>query len=504
MQAAIADPFALLGPHATHNGPVVRAFLPGARSVEMVETDGGARVPLSRAGNTALFSPALGAAASPKDYRLPSHWPTASSRKPKIPMPSVRSWAISTCICFPKARTGIWPSVCGAQPKPNVDGIEGVRFAVWAPNAQPRVGGRRFQQLGRTAPSDAAASSVGRMGGVRAAARAGAHYKYEIVGAGRAAVAAEGRSAGARRPSARRPPPPSSPQPWHYHWRDDEWMARRDARADSPTRPSPIYEVHAGVLAAARRRAGRNYDWQTLAEQLIPYVTELGFTHIELLPIMEHPFGGSWGYQPLSQFAPSARYGTPEDFAAFVDACHRAGIGVILDWVPAHFPTDAMASPSSTAPRFTNMPIRAKAFTSDWNTLIYNLGRRRCTGFLIASALWWLETLPCRRAARRCRGLDALSRLFARGRASGFPTATAGARISKRSISCAISTTLVRRALSRRRSPSPRNPRPGPASPRPSSTAALAFPTNGTWGGCTTPCTISSKTRCIAAGNTTS
>src|SRR5207253_2517139 len=125
-------------------------------------------------------------------------------------------------------------------------------------------------------------------------------------------------------------------------------------------------------------------------ERLIPYVTELGFTHVELLPIMEHPFGGSWGYQPLSQFAPSARYGTPEDFAQFVDACHRANIGVILDWVPGHFPNDPHGLARFDGTALYEHEDPREGLHRDWNTCIYNFGRREVQGFLIASALYWL------------------------------------------------------------------------------------------------------------------
>ncbi len=138
-------------------------------------------------------------------------------------------------------------------------------------------------------------------------------------------------------------------------------------------------------------RYGETMDWRGLAEHLIPYVGALGFTHIELMPIMEHPFGGSWGYQPLSQFAPSARYGTAEGFAGFVDACHRAGIGVILDWVPAHFPSDAHGLAHFDGTALYEHADPREGFQQDWNTLIYNLGRREVSGFLIASGLFWLE-----------------------------------------------------------------------------------------------------------------
>jgi 1,4-alpha-glucan branching enzyme len=133
-------------------------------------------------------------------------------------------------------------------------------------------------------------------------------------------------------------------------------------------------------------------DWDALAARLIPYALDMGFTHVELLPIMEHPFGGSWGYQPLSQFAPSARFGSPEGFARFVDACHRQGLGVILDWVPAHFPTDAHGLAQFDGTALYEHADPREGFHQDWNTLIYNVGRREVAGFLIASALYWLET----------------------------------------------------------------------------------------------------------------
>jgi 1,4-alpha-glucan branching enzyme len=149
--------------------------------------------------------------------------------------------------------------------------------------------------------------------------------------------------------------------------------------------------VHAGSWLRILEEGGRSLHWQELADRLIPYASHMGFTHLELLPIMEHPFGGSWGYQPLSQFAPSARFGPPEGFAAFVDRCHEAGLGVILDWVPAHFPSDEHG-----LARFDGTPLYEHAdpregFHKDWNTLIYNFGRHEVRGFLIASALEWLE-----------------------------------------------------------------------------------------------------------------
>ena len=167
-------------------------------------------------------------------------------------------------------------------------------------------------------------------------------------------------------------------------------MAARETsqRADAPI---SIYEVHAGSWMRPADDAAATLDWTALSEKLVPYAAGLGFTHIELMPIMEYPFGGSWGYQPLAQFAPSARFGTPEQFAAFVDECHAHGLGVILDWVPAHFPTDPHGLAFFDGTHLYEHADPREGFHQDWNTLIYNLGRTEVQGFLIASALYWLE-----------------------------------------------------------------------------------------------------------------
>jgi 1,4-alpha-glucan branching enzyme len=155
-------------------------------------------------------------------------------------------------------------------------------------------------------------------------------------------------------------------------------------------RPVSIYEVH--PLSWLRLSDGHMGTWAEAAERLIPYVLHLGFTHVELMPITEHPFGGSWGYQPLSQFAPTARLGSPEDFAAFVDRCHQAGIGVILDWVPGHFPDDPHGLARFDGTALYEHEDPREGYHPDWNTMIYNLGRREVRGFLLASALWWVKT----------------------------------------------------------------------------------------------------------------
>ena len=216
---------------------------------------------------------------------------------------------------------------------------------------------------------------------------AGARYKFAIIGPDgwRLPLKAD--------PLARAteaPPATASVvvDPTPHVWHDEAWMQR--------ARAAPRDECAAVDSTRCMRRRGsipdgRTPTWDELAERLVPYVEEMGFTHVELMPVAEHPFGGSWGYQPLGLFAPSARFGPPEGFARFVDACHRANIGVIVDWVPGHFPTDAhgMARFDGTA-LYEHQDPR-EGFHQDWNTYIYNFGRREVQGFLIASGLYWLE-----------------------------------------------------------------------------------------------------------------
>ena len=199
-----------------------------------------------------------------------------------------------------------------------------------------------------------------------------------------------------------------------------------------------IYEVHLGSW----RRKGNN-EWLTyreLAEQLPAYARDLGFTHVEFLPVSEHPFDGSWGYQPTGLYAPTSRFGTPEDFAALVDACHREGIAVLLDWVPGHFPDDphGLGHFDGTALYEHANPLQGRHL--DWGTLIYNYGRTEVVEFPGVERAVLARALRHRRPARRCGRLDALSRLQPARRATGFRTSMAGGKISKPSTSCAAST----------------------------------------------------------------
>jgi 1,4-alpha-glucan branching enzyme len=259
----------------------------------------------------------------------------------------------------------------------------GVRFAVWAPNA------RSVSVVGDFNAWDAAKGQLfceggsGTWSGVVANAKLGDRYKFQITAAdGRVlpqkadpyARAAEMRPANASvvaaMPAKRRLPA------------DQATRNKRDA-------PISIYEVHA--TSWKRHPDGRFYDWDELAASLIDYVVDLGFTHIELMPISEHPFDGSWGYQTLGLYAPTARLGSPEAFQRFVDACHDKGLGLILDWVPAHFPTDAFGLAQFNGEALYEHADPREGFHRDWNTLIYNFGRYEVRDFLVGSALYWTE-----------------------------------------------------------------------------------------------------------------
>jgi 1,4-alpha-glucan branching enzyme len=380
----LTDPFAWLGPHDTPDGRVVRTYQPGAERVELAAREDGHALGALEHYRDGLWTGPL--ADSGTGYLLRIRWPGGGVQETEDPYAFGLVLGDLDLHLFAEGRHWNLGRAFGAQPR-ELDGVAGVAFSVWAPNAR-RVSivgdfngwdGRRHPMRLRF---DAGVWElfVPRL-------RPGERYKYEIVGA-------DGSLLEKADPLARateRPPGTASvvAPPPDFHWTDRDWMAGR-GRRQAAGAPMAVYEVHAGSWL--RPGPGETHGWQALAERLIPYVAQLGFTHVELLPIMEHPFGGSWGYQPLSQFAPSARFGTPDDFARFVDACHREGIGVILDWVPAHFPTD----PHGLA-GFDGTPLYEHAdpkegFHQDWNTLICNLGRNEVAGFLIASALWWLET----------------------------------------------------------------------------------------------------------------
>jgi 1,4-alpha-glucan branching enzyme len=373
------DPHGVLGAHPDGSGKtVVRTLRPEASAVAVLA--GGARTPMQRIHDGGVFEALL--PGDPGDYRLAVTYgeDTYTVDDPYRWLPTLGD--IDLHLIGEGRHENLW-QVLGAHVRSyDTPGgtVTGTSFAVWAPNARGvRVIGDFDYWDGRALPMRSLGSSgvweiflpdVGD----------GCRYKYQILGAdGVWRDKADPMAFACEAPPATASVVTTS----HYEWGDEEWLAAR-AGTQWHRAPMSIYEVHIGSW-----RMGLSY--RQLAEELVGYVTEAGFTHVEFLPVAEHPFGGSWGYQVSSYYAPSARFGSPDDFRYLVDSLHRAGIGVIVDWVPAHFPKDAFA-----LGRFDGTPLYEHADPRrgeqpDWGTFVFDFGRREVRNFLVANALYWLE-----------------------------------------------------------------------------------------------------------------
>jgi 1,4-alpha-glucan branching enzyme len=381
-----ADPFAVLGMHKTADGLWVRAFIPYASAVRVVRTSSGKEVAtLDRIDASGLFA---GKVAGRKPFRYRLRVEGYDGRTVDLEDP-YRFGPILGEIDMYLMAEGTHRALSdrlGAHPQ-KIDGVDGVAFAVWAPNAQ-RVAvvgdfnawdGRRHPMRFRI---EAGVWELFLPG-----VAVGARYKYEI-------VAQHGEVLPLKADpfafAMEHPPATASivERTGTHVWEDSEWMARR-AAANSREAPISIYEVHLGSWK--RAPANRYLTYRELAADLIPYAKAMGFTHIELLPVAEHPFDGSWGYQTIGLFAPSRRFGPPEDFAHFVDCAHAADLGVIVDWVPGHFPNDAHGLVWFDGTHLYEHADPRQGFQPAWHTLIYNFGRREVANFLVNNALFWLD-----------------------------------------------------------------------------------------------------------------
>ncbi|MEO0564680.1 MAG: 1,4-alpha-glucan branching enzyme, partial [Chloroflexota bacterium] len=266
-----------------------------------------------------------------------------------------------------------------------VDGHKGAYFAVWAPNAEYVSVKGDWNNWDRNAHPLKRLGGVGIWGGFIPGVAKGNTYKYQIDSA-HMAYKVEKADPFAFYAEV---PPRTASVVWDldYTWNDDAWLA---SRGDKHTLDAPqsIYEVH---LQSWRHKNGVPLTYRELAEELTAYVVDMGFTHIELMPITEHPYDGSWGYQTTGYFAPTSRFGTPQDFMHLVDTLHQNDIGVIMDWVPSHFPTDLHGLDFFDGTHLFEHADPRQGFHPDWKSDIFNYGRGEVTGFLINSALFWLE-----------------------------------------------------------------------------------------------------------------
>ena len=386
MDAVHRDPFAVLGMHEIDGGLVVRALLPGALTVEVLDRRAQRTGALTRQDDSALFVGVLPRRRKPFAYRLRVQWrapeggpgPVAilddAYRFPPL-LGALDAWLLGEGTHH---RPYEW---LGAHPQA-IDEVGGTRFAVWAPAAKrvSVVGGFNHWD-GRRHPMrlrhgcgiwEIFVPGVGE----------GELYKFEVLGADdRLRLKAD--------PFAFRAE--MRPQTASVVQRLLPGLASQEARrrANALDAPISIYEVHLGSWR--RNERGGWLDYRELAEQLVAYVADMGFTHIELLPVQEHPFDGSWGYQPTGLYAPTSRFGRPEDFRALVAAAHAAGIGVLLDWVSAHFPTDDHGLAEFDGSCLYEHADPREGFHRDWNTLIYNYGRVEVRNYLVANALYWIE-----------------------------------------------------------------------------------------------------------------
>jgi 1,4-alpha-glucan branching enzyme len=377
------NPFSVLGPHesvAVSGAWEVRAFLPEAEWVEVLME---------------------GSAATMERVHPAGFWAARIDWNPGIYRLRVRNAAAEQVIEDPYrfgpmlAEDDVYLHAEGTLYEAwramgahvvDVAGIQGVRFAVWAPNAETvSVAGDFNSWDPRRHPMRR------RNGGI---------WEIFIPGLGEGALYKYAVKPRGFRPAVMKcdpygfyseVPPRQGSIVWsigNYHWQDDEWIDRR-GRTQWLDRPISVYEVH--LESWMKKPGGGMLSYRELADKLVRYVLEMGFTHIELMPPMEHPYAGSWGYQVVGYFAPTSRFGTPDDFRWFVDCCHRHGIGVIVDWVPAHFPRDlhGLARFDGSACYEHEDPRQGEH--KDWGTLIFNFGRNEVRNFLISNALFWLK-----------------------------------------------------------------------------------------------------------------
>jgi 1,4-alpha-glucan branching enzyme len=393
LQGQVAQPHALLGMHpAVHQGRqglVVRAFLQDARSCEVVEINSRPerRHPMKKLDPDGFFEVFIPDRKEPFPYRLSTERYNGEIRQFYDPYGFPPTLSGQDLYLFNEGTEHRIYQKLGAHVR-ELNGVKGVSFAVWAPNARRvSVVGDFCHWDGRYFPMRALGHS-GVWEIFIPGLQAGALYKYEIV-PNRGAMRLKSDPYGAYFES----PPNNASIVWQvdeYPWQDRDWMEKR-ARTDWQKQPVSVYEVHPGSWRRNVEDGDRVLSYRELAEVLVPYVKEMGFTHVEFMPLSEYPYDGSWGYQVTGFYAPTHRYGTPQDFMFLVDTLHRNGIGVLLDWVPAHFPKDFFALAHFDGTHLYEHEDPRQGEHQDWGTLIFNYGRPEVRCFLVGSAMTWLD-----------------------------------------------------------------------------------------------------------------
>ena len=387
------QPFSLLGPHEEmrdgHVQTIIRAFCPNAAAINLhVDSKDSLRIPMSLINPAGLFEAISEHDVQKCGYRFrmtDTHGRILEGHDPYAFSPLLSDYDLHL---FGEGKLYHAYENIGAHIIQH-QGVWGVHFVVWAPNA------RRVSVVGEFNNWDGRRHPMQSRGGVglwelfMPNIGEGTLYKFEILpksGEVPLLKADPYASAAEVRPNTASVVRDVS----GYQWEDQAWMVTRK-QSDPLNQPLSIYEVHLGSWRRVIEEGNRWFTYQELAATLIPYVKDMGFTHIELLPVTEHPFDGSWGYQSTGYFAPTSRYGTPKDFMAFVDACHQAGLGVIMDWAPAHFPDDPHGLAWFDGTHLYDHADPRLGFHPEWNSRIFNYGRTEVRNFLINSAVMWFD-----------------------------------------------------------------------------------------------------------------
>ena len=433
VSAAHGDPFSILGPHEVAPGVWdIRAFIPWGDEVELLAYHSDDVVAPFQSVHPAGLRVARLEAPERPGYRIRI---TKDGFGHVVDDPYAFGSALADydIAAITHSNDTVFYYIFGAHPIRHGN-VEGMRFVVWAPSARNvSVIGDFNDWDGRRHPMRTH-SDVGVWEIFIPGVAVGARYKFQIKGPNGETVPEKADPVAFQ---AEHPPLTASVAHGlpRYDWQDLDWMTKRGA-VDDRAKPISIYECHLGSWRRMPEEGNRRLTYRELADTLVPYCRDMGFTHIEMLPITEFPFDGSWGYQPVSMFAPTSRFGTPEDFSYFVDKTHEAGLGLILDWVPRISPTMRTASPPSMARISTSMPIPARASTRIGAPTSTIAGAARCRRSLspthasgstniTLTACAWMRWPRCSTSTIRAR------------RTSGCPTNTAATRISKRSPSCA-------------------------------------------------------------------